>query len=103
MADLTTPQGCVDAAVAAFAKAETKAQKAIDAANSLPEIFEAGNQLLMADMGNLKTGLMKAQAQHAAGQIAAGLTTLWALHRVGTDIAIANELDLVQIAGGPGR
>lgn len=103
MADLTTPQGCVDAAVAAFAKAESKAQAAINAANSLPEIFEAGNQLLMVEMGNLKTGLMKAQAQEAAGQIAAGLATLYALHRVGTDIAIANECDLVTQSGGPGR
>jgi alcohol dehydrogenase YqhD (iron-dependent ADH family) len=103
MADLTTPQGCVNAAVEAFSKAEVRAQGAINAALQLPNIFEAGNQLLMADMGNLKTGLMKAQAQEAAGKIAAGLADLWALHRVGTDIAIANGLDLAQPLSGPGR
>lgn len=103
MADLTTPQGCVDAAAEAFARAELKAQQAIKAANELPAIFEAGNQLLMLDMGNLKTGLMKAQAQEAAGKIAAGLAELWALHRVGTDIAIANGCELLQTQGGPGR
>lgn len=103
MADLTTQQGCVDAGVAAFAKAETKAQAAIDAANSLPAIFEAANQLLMPDMGNLKTGLMKVEAEQAAGQIAAGLATIYRLHRTATDIAIAAGLDPPHTEGGPGR
>lgn len=103
MADLTTQQGCVDAGVAAFAAAELKAQQAIKACNSLPAIFDAGNGLLMLEMGGLKTGLMKAQAQQAAGQIAAGLATLWALHRVATDIALANEMDIVTTDGGGPR
>lgn len=101
--DLSTQQACVDAGIETFAKAEVKAQAAIDAALKLPAIFDAANNLLMPEMGNLKTGLMKAQAQKAAGQIAAGLATLFALHRTATDIAIAAELDPPQAESGPGR
>lgn len=100
---LSTPEGCVTAGVELFAKAEVKVQQAQKAMLQLVDVLEAGNQLLMLEMGNLKTGLMKAKAKAAAGFLAQGEALIWELHRMATDIAIANDLDPPHSESGPGR
>lgn len=98
--DLTSPQGVVDAGQRVFARVEADLKTAYTDTLKLREVWEAGRAAGM--IRELDHGKVDADICAAAGKIAEALAVVYALHRVGTDIAVRMGLELAQPAsGGP--
>lgn len=99
MNDLTTREGCMDAGVAAYEKAEVKLRQAQKAILDIVPILQAGNSLTM--MGALQANRMVAELKAASGLVASAEAEIWRSHRESTDIVQECGLEVTPLGGGP--
>ena len=88
-------------AAEAFADAEEKANAAYKAASALPELADEARKLGL--VGYLQANRAKNDLRAAAGDLAAGMAGIFAVHREGTLEAQEKGIDLPAPRSGGGR
>lgn len=101
MADEDAMRAFVEKAAAKFADAEKKLEAAHKAVSGLASLMKEGSELGLA--GYLQSSRMKNDLLAAAGDAAAALATVFAIHGEGTQLAQAKGVDVPVIASGGGH
>lgn len=91
----------VEKAAAKFAAAEDKCKAAYKAVEALAPLMGQGHDLGLA--GYLQSSRMRADLLVAAGDIAHGLSIVFAVHGEGTQLAQEKNVDLPQPRDGGGH